>query len=551
MLVSALFSRIPGYSTSNSVESENVVLITDRSIYIVGENIQFFAYLYHDNNVIVPTLSTILYSELITPLGNKISGNKFLINGSSISGCLPIPKDLLTGTYYIRAYTRMMRNYGPESYGYKMIRIINPVNKDLLLITNSNQKTDGLTSSLLSNQVTPFVTISSSKSSYNSNDSIIFSIKTSEILDTSISQICISVIPEIANNSTSGLKEEKVAVKGEFEYYSETQGLSLNGKLTDAVSSLPIEGKRVNLSIIGDGRDFMSAETNKYGQFYFALPDYVGSRDLFLCAERIPSTSVKIWIDNDFCTVPVHLPSPSFILSDSEKEMVFNMALNKQINTYFSEEKLIENQISRKENAAFYGTPATVLYLDQYVQLPTLEECFNELPSSIKVRKHAGNKYFKVIGTRDLSFYDPLVLVDWVAVDEPDKILAISPQNISRIEIVNETYIKGGQTYGGIISILSKKGDFAGIDLPSAGIFINYRFLSDNICQESETISRSSFPDCKNTLFWKSGIVPQMNNHTEYVINAPDTPGEYCIRVDGVTKRGEVYSATQSIKIVE
>ena len=75
-----------------------------------------------------------------------------------------------------------------------------------------------------------------------------------------------------------------------------------------------------------------------------------------------------------------------------------------------------------------------------------------------------------------MAIYDPLVMIDWVAVSDNESILGTPTQSISRIELVNAPYIKGDMIYGGIISIISKKGDFAGIDLPRNGIFINYKF---------------------------------------------------------------------------
>jgi hypothetical protein len=169
----------------------------------------------------------------------------------------------------------------------------------------------------------------------------------------------------------------------------------------------------------------------------------------------------------------------------------------------------------------------------------------------VKVRKRKGEPYFSVQSsvTENLSFYDPLVLVDWVAIDEPSKILAVSPQNISRIEVVNEDYIKGGQTYGGIVSFISKKGDFAGIDLPSAGIFINYRFLSENQCLEISGAAAANQPDVRNTVLWKPSIKVQDKQPEKIVFTAPDTPGKYIVIVEGVTTNGELFSATKVFEV--
>ena len=224
--------------------------------------------------------------------------------------------------------------------------------------------------------------------------------------------------------------------------------------------------------------------------------------------------------------------------------MALKMALNEQINSNFQSSVLSDSLNKKSDRTVFYDKPTHIIYLDKYIQLPTLEECFNELPGLARVKQRKGEKYFYMLGSMDLTMYDPLVLVDWVAVDEPSKILAVSPQNISRIEFVNEQYVKGGQTYGGIISIISKKGDFAGIDLPSTGIFIKYNFLSENQCQEMVPVNLPGNPDARNTLLWKPGISVQNGKSEKFVFTAPDTPGKYAVVLEGVTKSGESVSVT-------
>jgi hypothetical protein len=263
----------------------------------------------------------------------------------------------------------------------------------------------------------------------------------------------------------------------------------------------------------------------------------------------LPLKEVKIWVDNDFCTTAFSLPAPKFLLSVKERNAVYNMAQNVQIQSQYASNLKPEGMAGQKEEKAFYGKPTSVIYLDQYIQLPTLEDYFNELPSQVKVRKHKGEPYFNVIGSRDVSFYDPLVLIDWVAVDEPSKIMAISPLNVSRIEIVNETYIKGGQKYGGIISIISKKGDFAGIDLPSTGIFINYSFLTESHFTESNIWPKPNYPDTRNTLFWQPNVSVKEGENASFRFSAPDTPGKYEVFLEGVTIDGEIISKTFSFEV--
>lgn len=523
---------------------EKVALFTDRSVYIAGEQLHFSATLYSSDNFNYYNQSKVIYCELITPDGNKITGYKYLVNKSSAEGCIAIPGDQVTGIYYLRAYTKEMRNFGPETYSYIQLRIVNPGRSEVLAGENHEQLIEAQNAQPGNNGAVEQFSLTTDHSEYASRDTVILSIKAAQGSASGLKGLCLSVVPEMTESSFFFSQESKGLPHSENSYFKESLGVSITGKITGSTSKYPVTGRRVNLSIIGDGRDFMAVRTDSAGRFFFALPEFYGSRDLFLSAENAPATEMKIWIDNDFCTMPVHLPSPAFSLTDPERQVVVGMAANVQIKSHFQPDTLQQAETEEPPARAFYGVPTKVLSLDQYVQLPTLEEYFNELPGLVKVRKRNGEKYFKVMGANDLSFYDPLVLVDWVAVNDPVKILAITPQNISRIEFVTRLYVKGGQTYGGIISIISKKGDFAGIDLPSTGIFINYRFLAENQCIENSVDAIPIHPDFRNTLLWEPAISLLDEKADRFSFRAPDTPGKYVAILEGITGDGTEFRKT-------
>ncbi len=522
---------------------EKVVLTTDRSIYIVGEQVHFVATLTNGNVSNSTGQSQILYCEIIAPDGNKIADSKFLISNATASGCIDIPDNLLTGIYYLRGYTKLMRNYGPQYYGYRLIRIVNPARGELLS-TENNQHSSSQKMELVPAAVQAGILVSADKTLYAPREIISLTLQDDNNGTSGIRSLSLSVVPENTDSTIFTIKATEKLANPKMDYYPESHGLSISGKLTEAASLVPVKDKIVNLSIIGEGRDFMAVRTDSTGKFFFALPDYTGSRDLFLCAEKTDSTKLKIWVDNDFCTLPVHIPTPAFSLSETERESVLNMALNVQINSHFYTDTVKVKQIANIEKTAFYGKSTNVIYIDKYIQLPSLEEYFNELPSEVRVRKRKGESRIVVLGAREVSLYDPLVLVDWVAVDEPSKVLAVLPQNILRIEVLNEDYVKGGQTYGGIVSIISKKGDFAGIDLPSTGIFINFHFLDEKNCKEMVYDHVPQHPDTRNTLLWKPGITLGKGTTQKFELTAPDTPGIYNVVVEGVDLNGEVFSTS-------
>jgi len=545
-----LTASIPLWSQSYIANAavEEVGLLTDRTIYIFGEEIQFSAAIL---SALPNEESKVLYVELITPNGKKIEGNKFLVTGRGARGCLMIPEEVITGIYYLRAYTKYMRNAGPDAYAYVSIKIINPLSNDVLSGEENNLASgSGENENPTGEKV---FNISTGKNEFQIGENINVSVVLNDLTHHfQGSLVSLAVIPESTGFDHAPNKNLQVANRTvtAIDFQPETRGISITGQLIDGSTGNPVSNGRVNLSIIGQGRDFEAMQTDTAGRYYFSLPGYTGQRDIFLCAETDTLLKPVLRVDNDFCPLPVHLPSPAFSLTAGEREVVQQLYRNARVTKYYHPDTL--ECISSYETTGnpFYGRPSDVLVLDKFVQLPTLEEYFNELPSSVKVRMQNGHKYFKVIGDRaEMNYFNPLVMVDWVAVNNPEKILAASPNNIDRIEVITVPYIKGNITYGGIVSIVSRRGDFAGIDLPASGIFFNYKFFEDTCHCKIKQENSADLPDSRNTVYWNPNVKWDANHRADISFPSPSIPGKYNIVVQGLNPNGEIYQQFESFTV--
>jgi hypothetical protein len=527
---------------------ERVVLVTDRNLYAAGEKIHFSALVQSDNKADT-TGSTILYCELVTPEGGRVTGSKFQVDNSIAEGSLTIPDDIHSGNYFIRGYTRFMRNYGPASFPYTLVKIVNAGRKEVQL----NYEAQTIRENLLNNEFkddTDLV-ISTGRSWFHSRDTlhVSFGISWEE---KNYKNVVLSVVPWDSFIENGEVTPREPRTSKEEYFYPERTGVSLTGRVINKVTGRVLTNVRVSLSILGKGHDFMAMRTDPAGRFYFLLPGYSGYRDVFICTEKSDSLNSAILIDNDYCSVPVSIPAPAFELSPEERESALNLAVNLQVSRHFTYEAPARvSDEDQKNDMPFYGKPDEVLLFDKYIGLPTLEEYFNGLPTLVKVRKRHGEKYFKVLGRQtELSEFDPMVMVDMVAIDDPQKILVLDPQKIHSIEVVNSIYIKGNQIYGGIINIITKGLDFAGIDLPSSGIFINYGFLDENrnYISAAPLISDRNIPDARNTLFWDPEF--KLPGKNSVLITAPDTPGRYVIVLTGINA-GTTFRKTAAFDVIK
>ena len=544
-----LISACPGLKSQElpaGAAAERVVACTDRTMYVSGENVMFTAVVHQVGSAGAKPFSRSCCVELITPDGKKIAGRKYLVENSSCRGCFTIPEEVISGVYFLRFYTRMMRNGNPGDYACTMLKIVNPFKTEVLPgreaadTTRNELKDTGRLSTENPVEIVP------GKKHYSPREEIRLNFKG---IRNNGGRLCLSVVPELSSSNSVTPLQKKLSSPAGTVYLPETRGVSLSGKLTGKESGRPVPHAKVNLSIIGD-RDIMVVRTDSAGRFFFALPDHTGNRDIFLCADDMPGIKPEILIDNDFCTRPVDLPSPMFNLNEEESKTAYRLAVNSRIISVYGRDTMAGRIPASLSQVSFYGEPSEVFFLDKFIELPTLEEYFSELPVMLKVRKEQGQKHFRFYTTQEeMSIYDPLVLVDWVAVNDIEKVLAMSPREIERIEMVNSTYIKGNIIYGGIVSFVSKKNDFAGINLPTSGTFVNYTFLEPGTPEIREVPLVNHMPDSRNTVYWNPDIQLTGDGTGSISFTAPDTPGRYVVLLRKVSDAGVVVVDRQVVEI--
>jgi hypothetical protein len=543
LLLLSLFTGAEYISASGAdpdlllADREKIQLFTDRNLYVTGEEIFFSAAL-----AVKDSGESVIYVELITPMGDKIKSGKFKSEKGITSGCLAIPEDLFTGIYYLRAYTRQMRNAGPASYDYLLVEVINPSKNDILF--------SGKESSVPVSYLQPdtgLLRVSNLKSTYSRRDSVIFFIDFAEIPDDEISNVCITVVPENTLTTTEFTMQAIERHDSSVVFYPETRGISLTGTLINKDQKTSAADHIVSLSVLG-AKDFSATKTDQKGRFFFTLPDDHGKKDIFLSPEDYSGSGMSLLIDNDYCSLPVTLPSPEFKLTEEEKKTVLSLAVNARISKEFEGSAAVTDTGS-VYHTPFYGQPTSTLIMDKFIDLPTLKEYFGEISQEVKVKERKGKSYFKFFGgAAGMIINDPLVLVDWVVINDISRVLAISPQKILKIETVNKPYIKGDLTYGGIISIISRDGDFAGIDLPASGIFVKYDFFSP-LCAGITAIKQARIADARNTLLWLPELNTGGNRVKQVTFITGDTPGHYVIVIRGVYSDGRVFGHSVGFEV--
>ncbi|WP_166727798.1 TonB-dependent receptor plug domain-containing protein [Mucilaginibacter gilvus] len=97
-------------------EIEKAYLHFDKPYYAAGDTIYFKAYVVAGEKNALSPLSGVLYADLVTPKGKIASSIKLPIGDGLAWGDFALPDSLPAGTYRVRAYTKLMQNYGSELF---------------------------------------------------------------------------------------------------------------------------------------------------------------------------------------------------------------------------------------------------------------------------------------------------------------------------------------------------------------------------------------------------------------------------------------------------
>lgn len=542
----------PEYIETASKIKEHFSVFTDRSLYVVDETVKFRAdfVLQGLENVL---WSTILYVEIVRSSGTSIAKGKFLIENGLSTGGISIPPETLTGNYYLKCYTRWMRNAGPKTFSFVPIKIINPHRSEVVNDPIGKEYESQVFSQVYRKGE---LVCSTNSSEYHRGAEVTLSMWDEFRTRIDSLNCCLTVVQVGAIDTIQGQMGASLAPYGSVDFgvnYLPDLGLgpTISGTVLRS-DQRPAKYAILHFSILGEKPDFMAKAADANGRFAFSTPFRYGEQEFYVSASLKDNASLEVKVDQDFDTSPLRLPGIGFILSEGERELATRMSLNNQFsNAYKSHVKAVSDS-SKHINIPFYGTNIQELIIDEYVGLPTLEEVFINVLPRVNVIRKKGKSSLKISSERtDIEVYAPLILMDDIAIFDQEAILSLPSAKIEKIDLINETYFKGEVLFGGMIAIYSKKGDMAGIDLPPGSFFFDY--LSFHPEESEVSVSNDpadQIPVSKNTVLWHPDLLLVAGESTELTFTAPLLRGEYVVLMRGVAPNGEVLSATTTF-IVE
>jgi hypothetical protein len=521
-------------SGTEGLKNEKVTIVSDRNYYIAGEEILFRAFNNSSQELKELNWSKVLYVELIASSNKSVSKGKFEFSSEGSEGTLKIPKEIPSGYYYLKAYTRWMRNFPATEFAWVSLKILNPYTEDVLIGSTND------TSSLITKTTVNYNTTT--------RELVDLHIDLSNAPDKNIIGACMAVvrkgtkrkfIEDFSLIDSLTTETNKIQIR----LLPETRGESLNGKVIDVSTGNPVPMAMVLVSELGENLNLHCVFTNEEGEFHMPLSNYEDNVELFASVEK-DELSCSLLIENEFSTRPLKLPSIKFGLKDYEKDLLKKMIIGARIAEMFKTANSNIEVTDSTVKTKFYGEPDIRIELDKYVTLPNLDEIFFEFVPPVSVRRIKGKPRFIVYGKHLEVFpFSPLVLLDQVPVSDIEAILNIHPSKIESIDILNVQYQKGDVVFGGIIALNSKKGDLAGIDLPQSSLFLEFSTAKKPVGRKGYNLSKVDNHHAlyDNTIYWEPSIDLKNKKSLNLSFYSGDEYGDFEAWLTVVSKSGECY----------
>ena len=519
---------------------EKIVLYSDRSMYGISEDLYYTASYQKPESAGDLEWSTVLYVELVQWNGAQLAQSKSPIVNGMAYGMLRIPDNIKSGNYYLRAYTRWMRNYSPYDFAYLPLTIINYKS---ILIDRGPENGDAFLAAQITDETAQIgpILISDVNEVYGKRQLVEMEIA---LQDPQLEgTYCLSVTKDGEEENAAGSFSFKPVDQSEYhtlEFLPETEGITVSGKIIDQETDTPVPGVKINLSSYSGSFFFSSVLSEEDGTFFFVLPRYEGSHEFHLSHESSTSESYQILVTNEFCHRIVNLPYKPFQLLDSEREVAGEIILNAQLGgKYVVEDTAYENR--REIHKPFYGVPGSVTYEKDYIELNNLEELFFEVVHDVDVGVSQGKPTLAVNGPTSLVAYPPLILMDNIPVTHIGNLLKTGTRRIDRVEVVDHGYVLGDFKYRGIISVYSENRDMAGMEITGVSHFFNYQLFSKQnpvFPVYSESKSWSPVADRRNTLYWDPALKLTAEGRVKVSFYTSDAPGEYAIQLRSTDLEG-------------
>ena len=323
-----------------------------------------------------------------------------------------------------------------------------------------------------------------------------------------------------------------------YNFMPETRGMALSGICLTGDGN-PLPNLPVAATLLTDNT-LTGGFTHSTGRFHLPLPDITGSHNLVVVPARQMPEGSRLIIDHGRDENTSGIPVRRFTLSPGEIEYVREADLNRQLcDIYYADTQVTPpSEVRQAEKKIFYGTPSYSVLPDRFVKLTNIREVIYEVVPRVLVRSSRGKYSLKIAPDPPLpEQYDPLFILDGIPLTDLTDLLALPPDRIQRIDVVDRLFIHGNGIYSGIVSFRSINGDLAGLSLPDASVVVPIDMPRNPAEPVTLRVARGKGePLLDPTLYWEPWTTEPAG---EFTFRLNDNPIGVVTIISGINSAGE------------
>jgi hypothetical protein len=328
-----------------------------------------------------------------------------------------------------------------------------------------------------------------------------------------------------------------------LNFLPEYTGHIINAKIFNTTTNLPAKDIVAYLGIPGKRVQLTTSKSDSTGHLLFNMKDFYGPGEIVLQTNYEKDSTYRMEVQSPFAEQFSKTSYPAFNLTPGLQKDIETLSLGMQVQNIYAGSKTRQFINPVTDSSAFYGTPFKSYKLDDFTRFTTMEEVLREYISEVNVVRTRGRFHIKVLSENGFLDSDPLVMVDGVPVFNIDKVFAIDPLKVRKLEVMPNRYFFQAIDAEGILSYTTYKGDLGGYEIDPRAVVVDYegmqlqrQFYSPVYDTEQQT--SSPIPDFRNLLYWSADANTDKDGKRQLTFYTSDQTGQYIGIVQGISKNG-------------
>jgi hypothetical protein len=340
-----------------------------------------------------------------------------------------------------------------------------------------------------------------------------------------------------------------------FNFLPELNGPIITAKITNKLNDQPEKDIVAYLGIPGKHVQLYSAKSDARGRLIFNMKEFYGQNEVVAETNTTIDTNYRIDILTPFSERFASIALPLLDVTSAMQTTFEDQTIAMQVQNIYNGPRMKQFSEPYVDTSAFYGPPFKTYLLDNYTRFTTIEEVMREYIREVNVF-HTRNQFrVRVVsGIGFLGEEDPLVLIDGVPFFNMNKVFAVDPLKIRKLENVPFNYSLGASYEKGILSLTSYKGDLGGAEIDPHAVVLDYEGLQQqrqfySPAYDTEEQAASHMPDFRNVLYWAPFLNTGAAGKKQVSFYTSDQPGKYIGVIEGISPNGEAGSQTFSFEV--